>query len=390
VGEWWQELRERLPLARETAYFFAGAQGPLSDDVRAAVTSALDSWDTTGWHIHETEWSHLDDAERELSTLLGCDQARIAHTGSTTEGMSLAAAAVLARWQSVGAPQANVVLHHLGHSAGSYAWLNAVRLGSDVELRWADPRPGQSTVDALIERSDEQTIAVVVSHVNNWDGERLDVPALIERTGTGRRPAVLVDAAQSAGALDLSSLIECADFLAMPAYKWLLGPAGVGFLVIGSDWLEEPGPPMPGWAGMRTPLPLDVRRLDPAPTAASYRQGIPNFLGIGAAAAGLRLLNRAGSARIEARIRSLTETLVATLGDRGIGITTPSAFGDRAGVLTVLVGADPDGVRAALERDGVVCGVERDVLRVDVHAYNDEQDINRLVRGLSRCLTRVA
>lgn len=389
MSEWWEDLRAGLPLIRTRAYFFAGAQGPLSAEVRRAVTAELDRWDETGWHIHETAWRHLDDAERGLAALVGCSPSRVAHAGSTTHGMALAAAAVLARWRRHGAPPANVVMHHQGHSAGTYAWLNEVRLGAKLELRWADPAPGQRTADALADRVDGATIAVILSHVNNWDGERIDVPGLAARVRP-HRPALLVDAAQSAGALDLRSLVECADFVAMPAYKWLLGPAGVAFLVVGAEWIADPGPPMPGWAGMRTPLPLDVRALDPAPTAASYRQGIPNFFGIAGAAAGIGLLNRAGAAEVEDRIRALTGTLVEGLERRRLPLTTPHTWDDRAGVLTVLVGTDPTRVATALEGEGVVCGVERDALRVDVHAYNNEDDLARLLAALDAHASRGA
>ena len=144
--------------------------------------------------------------------------------------MGLATGMVFARWIREGRWPANVVLQHDSHPASTYPWINAQRLGAPVDLRWAVPEDGQNAGDALAAAVDDQTLAVVVTHVSFRTGERVDIPALAGRFAD-RRFALMVDAAQSAGALDLSAETAACDFIGMPAYKWLLGPPGVGFLV---------------------------------------------------------------------------------------------------------------------------------------------------------------
>jgi cysteine desulfurase / selenocysteine lyase len=379
-------LREALPLCRDRSYFFAGAQGPLGTEVRRAMVGALDRWDQTGWHIHETEWAQVADTYHELAAFLGCDQSQVVHTEGTSDSMNRAAATVLARWRRSGSPRANVVLHHQLHAAGSYAWLSAVRLGADLDLRWADPTPEQTGLDAICELVDGETLAVVTSHVSNWDGERIDLEGLAARF-PDRSFALLTDAAQSGGALDMSDTVATCDFVGIPAYKWLLGPPGLGYLTVGARWLDDLGPPTPGWAGMREPLPIRPREVNAAPNAASYRLGIPNFIGLAGAAAALHLLNEVGAAPVEHRIRDLTERLVDEVGARRLEMTTPADWTRRAGVITVRV-PEPRAVAAALEADGVVVGVELDQLRLDVHAYNTEDDLDRLLQGLDRRAAR--
>ena len=131
----------------------------------------------------------------------------------------------------------------------------------------------------------------MTTHVSNWDGERLDLPELASRF-PDRSFALIADAAQSAGALPLAEVVDVCDFVGMPAYKFMLGASGVGFLLVGERWLRDPGPPALGWAGMIDPLPIVPFSLDPAPTAAAFRLGIPNYLGLAGTAVGVGCWSR--------------------------------------------------------------------------------------------------
>ena len=106
----------------------------------------------------------------------------------------------------------------------------------------------------------------------------------------------------------------------MPAYKFMLGASGVGFLIVGDRWIRDPGPPALGWAGTIHPLPIVPFSIDPAPTAAAFRLGIPNYLGIAATAVAVALLVEQGAGRIGERIRELSELVSA--GSRGSDSTS--------------------------------------------------------------------
>ncbi len=94
------------------------------------------------------------------------------------------------------------MLHWDCHPASSYHWLNASRLHPALTVRWADQAAHEDPVEALAASADEETIAVVATHVAWRTGAALDLAALGERRQAARW-AVLVDAAQSAGAVPL-------------------------------------------------------------------------------------------------------------------------------------------------------------------------------------------
>ncbi len=379
MPEWWQELRSELPLCQKTAYFFAGLQGPLSVDVRAAMNDVVTRWDETGWRITRTMWDELERCQASIATIAGCSPARVVACEGTSSALNIASLMVLQRRRASGARKANVVLHREVHAAGSYPWHNAARLGEQIELRWPVPRHGQSEVEAVASAVDDDTIAVSLAHVSHRTGARFDVRQFADRF-PDRRFAVIVDSAQSAGAIALEEEVEAADFVGFPAYKWFLGPPGVGFLVISARWFVDPGPPLVGWASTRD-APGDARSFEISPAARGFRLGIPNQIGLAGAAAALQLWSRFGTERIASRIGALTQQFLAGVDDLGLSSPTPRTLPHRAGVVSLSV-PDPQTLRQELARRGLDTGVSAGVLRVDIHAYNEESEVDQLLEAL--------
>ena len=72
---------------------------------------------------------------------------------------------------------------------------------------------------------------LVISHVSNIDGRRLPV-AEAARIARARGVRTLVDGAQSLGIFPVDAGEIGADFYSGSVHKWLLGPPGIGFLVV--------------------------------------------------------------------------------------------------------------------------------------------------------------
>lgn len=384
MAEWWEVLRAHFPLLDRRAYFFAGAQTPLADEVRAALEAFVDLWENKVWRMEETEWRTFDEAQRTVGSILECEASRIVLTEGTSHGLNLATNMVLAAWRNNGERPANVVIHHEAHPASSFPWLNAARMGAALEIRWGQPDPGGDSTRSLIEAIDEQTLSVVVTHVSHTSGSRFDVGNLV-RHFPDRPWSLILDAAQSAGALRITDEVAQCDFVAFPSYKWLFGPPGVGFLVVSTDWIDRVGPPLVGWASVRDPFRMDARNLDLAPSSTGFRLGMPNFAGIAAAAAGARIALEAGPVRVEERIAHLTERLITGLGSIGVGILTPTESTHRAGIVVASI-SDTDSMIDRLLREDFEVGAELGRLRIDVHAYNSEREIDRMLEAIATIL----
>jgi selenocysteine lyase/cysteine desulfurase len=378
----WEALRSDIALCERQAYLFAGGLAPLPGTVRHAMTAVLDEWDTDAWDAVPGQWDGLDRCRAALAALLACRPEQVVPCEGTSAAMNLAASMVLIRWARAGARRANVIIHEEAHAAAAYPWHNARRLGAPIDLRRPRRRNGESEEDAVASAIDGKTIAVVLSHVGHRTGTRYDVAELASRHEE-RSWALIVDAAQSAGAVPLTTEVQRADFVGFPAYKWLFGPRGVGFLVAAGDWLESPGPVAVGWAANASRSPGPWEEFDSVAGPNRFLLGTPNQIGLAGAAAGLELAVRCGSSPVAERVAELVGWLLAELDGAGYATVTPAEPARRAGIVSVEV-ASPERLRARLRDDGVVVGVVDGRLRADVHAYNDRSDLERLVAGMPK------
>jgi selenocysteine lyase/cysteine desulfurase len=372
---WWQELRAEFAYLDGHVFAWSGGQAPIARSVRAAIDRVLTGWQEDPVGLSAREWSVHGSVRNELAALLRCSADRIAVTQSTSSALALATTMVLTRWHRAGAPPANVVLHWDCHPASSYHWLAASLSFPALTVRWADPADDEDPVTALLSRADADTIAVVATHVAWRTGTALDLAA-INRRRTGAPWAVLIDAAQSAGAADLGRYARDLDFIAFPGYKWLLGPPGTGYLVLGTGWARDASP-ISGWAVARD-FPVDLTEYTPLPGGAGIRYGMPDLLALAGSHAALRLVNRAGIDRIAGRIAELTGLLLTGLDELGYDPVTPRAAAARAGVCAVPV---PDVPTAAmvLAEHRIATLPELQCIRLDLHAFNTQDDVARIL-----------
>jgi cysteine desulfurase / selenocysteine lyase len=376
---WWRELRAEFPYLKDHVFAWSGGQVPIAFSVRAAIDRVMTEWAANPVTLAQREWAVFDGARQEIATLFGCAPDLVAVTESTSSALSLATAMVLARWQRSGGSPANVVLHWDCHPASSYHWLAASDQHPSLTVRWADRSDDERPVEALVTKVDAQTIAVVATHVAWRTGAALDLAAL-GRHRQAANWALLVDAAQSAGAVPLGLYTSDIDFIGFPGYKWLLGPPGTGYLVMGAAWLDEPSP-VSGWAVARD-FPVDLTEFRPMTGGAGIRYGMPSFIPLAGSQAALKLINRAGIGRIAARVANLTDQLLAGLDELGFDPVTPRHANERAGVCSVEV-PDMERAVATLAEHRIATFPELQYIRLDLHAFNTEEDVERIIACFS-------
>ncbi|KOX15486.1 aminotransferase class V-fold PLP-dependent enzyme [Nocardiopsis sp. NRRL B-16309] len=221
-------------------------------------------------------------------------------------------------------------------------------------------------LDRLPDEVGPDTALVAVSAVQSADGAIAPLEDLISACRAhGAR--LMVDTTQSAGWLPVPA--ERIDYTVCSAYKWLLGPRGAAFLTGTAEALAELAPLAPNWFAGAEPwdslyggplrLSEDARRLDLAPVWAAW---------IGLAPA-LELIEEVGVQTIRAHNAALGDRLRAArdLEPTGSAIVSLPA---------------PEGAAERVAEAGVAVAVRNGRLRASFHLYNDESDLDRLVKAL--------
>ena len=174
---------------------------------------------------------------------------------------------------------------------------------------------------------------VALNHASNVMGTILPVAQVAE---LARRAGalLLVDTAQTAGALPIDMAALGIDLLAFTGHKGLLGPPGTGGLVIGErvDTVNM-APLLRGGTGSRSEF-----EVQPEDCPDKFESGTPNGVGIAGLGAGIRTVLDHGLAVIREHELELTRLLVKGLGNiPGVTVYGPADAGQRTAVVSITV-----------------------------------------------------
>ena len=342
------------------AYLNAGTDGPLPRRAVAAAAAELQRELGEGRSTaHFERRSELTAALRAgYARALGCDAADVALTTCTTEGMASTIAGLeLGRGEEI--------LTSDEEHPGLQGALAAARELRGVEIR-------EVPFAELAEAAGPRTRLVACSHVSWMTGAfapaelaELDVP-------------VLLDGAQGVGAVPVDLAALGCDAYAGAGQKWLCGPDGTGMLYVSPALRERIGVARRGYSnladpgeGMNARLHDDARRFD-APSL--------NAETCACALSALELLEQSGWEAVHARARTLAARLAELLRERGRQPVPRSPT-----TLVSFPSEDPLTEREHLAEAGVIVRniPGRPWLRASVGAWNDEDDLDRLLGTLA-------
>ncbi|MDE0374760.1 MAG: aminotransferase class V-fold PLP-dependent enzyme [bacterium] len=367
--------RSLFPITETRAYLFAGGLAPAAIPVKAALDRWSDRWMSDPAYHRARYFDEWEQLRTRLATVVGADPGEIAIVDNTSRGSNLAV-------QMIQPPAgANIVTDPTSHPSAVWPWLLPDR--RPVEVRSVADGPPSTWMAGIESLVDENTIAVLVSHVDPRTGFRHDLRRLAE-LARGCAGYLIVDAAQSAGAVPIDAEAAGVDFMSGTLMKWLLGPPGLGYLYARREHIESLAPPHVGYVGAYRGGGPDVPgNLSYRPGAVRHEIGLADLPGIAAARRGLDIILEAGITDIERHVVELTGQMIDGLAERGIRVLTPANPNERGGVVAFHFDGAVQLCRH-LRRLGVdVWGYpEDDRVRADPHLYNTPGDVDRLLQGI--------
>jgi cysteine desulfurase / selenocysteine lyase len=379
-------LADLFPIKRKYAYFMSSSSGPLSLPAYEAIQEMSQGSMNNG-ALYYSDWLKLEPDVRELaSKLLGCHSNNVAFVNSTSHGLWIASQ--MLDWQ----PGDEVILPRGEFPANVYPWLALERLG--VQIRWLDAgvQRGSAvdvTSDSVRSLVNSRTRLLSVSFVQFDNGCQRDIKRLgqlCQELGI----KFVVDAIQGLGVIPLNSTDCLADFVVSGCQKWLLSPHGVGLLYAKSSWLEIPKVPSLAFYSLAEPYNFAMQDYEQtlqrlSPRAQRFEASAPNVLALAALKANLELMLSIGIEEISKRIKHLSDRLVSGLTALGFPVLSPRQENLWSGIVSAeCPGMDAVALKNELAANGIIIGGKADTIRVAVHFFNDESDIDRLLNMLRR------
>jgi isopenicillin-N epimerase len=370
--EAWAHVRPYFMLPPDISYMNNASLGMPPRVVVDAVSDGYRAISSEPLHgKHDLQETIVARVKPRLAAMFGTEVDEMSLTRNATEALHL---------QTIGldlAPGDEVVVTTQEHPAGNKPWMyRAAHHGVSVREVFI-PSPLEETADTVrrfAEAIGPRTKAVAFCHVTRG-GHRYPVKAICA-WAREQGLASLVDGAQAIGQfrIDLHDL-GC-DAYSASLHKWVLGPAGTGFLYIRSGARDRFS------SAFEPDRNLEAPGYEPGGTA--------DFPVRAALATAIDFVEILGADRIEARCRFLSDYLKSRLMELPGCAILSGATPDRSAPGSTIFELSGLNALDAVPRLEELAGTHidehqrdgHDAIRVSTHVYVTKAEIDRLVEGL--------
>lgn len=347
-----EEARAAFPVLEHLAYLNAGTNGPLARSTVEAIL-AEELVDLTQGRGGEPYFSRTlarrDEVRGKLAAHLSVAPEQVALTRSTTDGC-------------------NIVLAGLRLGADDeVVTSDAEHFGLIGPLHASGARIVAAPEDRIVEAVTDKTRLIAISHVSWVTGNSLEPERVKAETGL----PILVDGAQAAGVIPVEA--GAFDFYAVSCQKWFCGPDVTGALVVADPDALPVALPSYFAQSEHQPDGSFVPRAGAERFDSGWIGG-PSLAGLSAA------LDVAPEWRFD-RGAEMAARCRAALAER-VEVVTKA---DQAGLVSFRPDGDPTELVEHLRGQGVIVRElpGRGLIRVSCGYWTSEEDIDRLIAGLS-------
>ncbi len=286
-------------------------------------------------------------------------------------------------------PGDHVLVSSLEHNA---VMRPLVQLGVEFDRVPCD-KEGFLRLDLIEPLLRPNTRLFVLNHASNVSGSVQDAEA-VGKLCKLHQIALLLDGAQSAGHVPVDFERFGLSALAVPAHKGLLGPQGIGALLVTSDFAAQMEPLLAGGTGSMS----DSEEI-PAYMPDRFEPGTANLPGIYGWSAAMDYVNQVGLEALRSHELALTERFLNGLPE-GVRLKGTRDLNRRVGVIALdYVNLDNAEAADRLERDfGILtrCGMHcspaahkalgtfpQGVVRFSVGHATTEADVDAVLQAVA-------
>lgn len=251
---------------------------------------------------------------------------------------------------------------------------------------------GGIDIEDLISKLTPKTKVVNLTHVHNVYGTGSDIHLVKDLVGN-EDVIINVDATQSVGHMTVDAQALNVDILSFSGHK-MFASQGVGVTYVNQRWHRVL---KPMFVGGGKGIQVDNDELQITDFVQSYEVGTQNYAGILTLGKAIEYIEHIGIKEIESHLSKLTNYLLVKLREidsieftfgphywscsGGVGILSFNMDGIPASELGFILSDKGLLVRSGDHCTSFLDGLE-ETIRISLHIYNDEQDIDMLIKVL--------
>ena len=332
------DYRSEFPILESATYLASHTLGPMPRQAAERLAEFARMWAERGIRAWaEGWWASPLRVGDQIGRIVG------APPGSTVmqQNVAIAEAIVLSCFHPVDPARNRVVYERANFPSVRYLY----QAQPDLEVVVCE------TEEEIVERIDERTLLVPISHVLFKESVIQDVDPIVRRAHeVGAH--VILDCYQSAGIVPVDLTTLGVDFAVGGSVKWLCGGPANGWLYVRPDLAERLEPTSIGWQAHERPFAFE-EELEYASGSARFLTGTPNPAAHMAGTAGYDLIDEIGVERIRANSLRQTDLLIGLADAAGFDVFSPREPARRGGAVIVSA-PEAAAVYAELELRGIL------------------------------------
>lgn len=373
----WNKIRKDFPITKKCAYFQSAAMSPIPKPVFKAVVENYRKLHRHG----DILWAEDLDKYRKLcgdiAALINAEGDDICFVQNTSTAMALLAFSI----ENETERPYNVVSTEDEFPASTIGYEHR-----GIVMRYVQPIRSRYPVGAILEQTDEQTVAVVISYVQYATGFRQDLPALGKALHE-RGILFIVNATQAFPFYPIDTQAMHIDALTCSLHKWgLTGHIGSVFFTSPRFRKQYPAPWI-GWLSIDAGKDM-IHTAKNSPfrihdSARRYEFGTHNLQTVLAFQSALDYLEAIGFENIRARILELTDYLIQGLNELSVRIVSPvDDPEERSPIVSFSLGERNAECIGKLAEESISVSYRAGYIRAAINIFNNFRDIDRLLSVL--------
>lgn len=328
-----------------------------------------------GMDGRERHFARERECKDVVGQFLGLKADEVAFCSCSAEAYNLLVSAVRL------SPGDEVIINDLDFPSGATPWL----VHHAAAFRLWHSQEGELSLETLESLLTPVTRLVQVSLVSFYNGYRVDWEGLRARVRSLAPQALLaVDVTQALGRIPITNL--GADVVISSTHKWALGIHGGCIVGVPTSSAPRITAQAGGWYNLLDPFAESrFRSAQIKSGAASFAVGMPSFAPIYALNAALRYLEEIGVQAISEHADRLIARLQRGLRLRGIVPLVAESACRPSGIVAFrhLRGGE---IHRYLHKAGIHIMYHAGRLRVALHGYNTDQDVDFLLEAMDRVI----
>ncbi|MFH1699342.1 MAG: aminotransferase class V-fold PLP-dependent enzyme [Candidatus Zixiibacteriota bacterium] len=377
-----KSIRRHFPHTGRKIYFNPASNGPLPIPAFKIVTDSIRMANLAAIRAQKELFSSLDSIRRNAAKIFGCRQSEAGFGFNTTFGINLAA---------FGLPLEKgdeILLLDVEFPANVYPWLELRNSG--MKVNFIRSQNGFLNIDDLRKAITKNTKVISISFVQFFNGYKNDLKKIGEICRE-HKIYFVVDAIQGAGCEPLRVKNWGVDIASAGGQKWLLSPQGTGIFYVSEKVQKFLKPPWRSWLGVDWKANwTNLRDFNKSYVlgAQQYEMGTYPVSLVYALEWSLDFMVKIGIKNIQKHNHFLIDMLIDYLKSEPYYQIASSLEGKyRSSILSFRdTGGKIEKIYEYLTRKSIITSMREGCIRVSVHLYNNESDIEILIDTLKKCV----